>query len=63
MLMCAPPAFRTNANADAHTCAVTDCYVRVPIRVYSNAALDLEEAGRLGVFTPMFLCTFQKPKA
>jgi hypothetical protein len=29
----------------------------------SNAALDLEESGRLGVFTPMFLCVFQKPKA
>jgi hypothetical protein len=28
----------------------------------SNAALDLEESGRLGVFTPMYLCTFQKPK-
>jgi 24-methylenesterol C-methyltransferase len=26
-----------------------------------NAALDLEEAGRLGVFTPMYLCVFQKP--
>jgi 24-methylenesterol C-methyltransferase len=27
-----------------------------------SAALDLEEAGREGVFTPMFLCVFQKPK-
>lgn len=27
-----------------------------------NAALDLEESGQLGVFTPMFLCVFQKPK-
>jgi 24-methylenesterol C-methyltransferase len=26
-----------------------------------NAALDLEESGRLGVFTPMYLCVFQKP--
>ena len=28
----------------------------------SNAALDLEESGQLGVFTPMYLCVFQKPK-
>jgi 24-methylenesterol C-methyltransferase len=28
-----------------------------------NAALDLEESGRTGVFTPMFLCVLQKPKA
>ena len=27
----------------------------------SNAAIDLEDAGRLGVFTPMFLCVMQKP--
>ena len=27
-----------------------------------NAALDLEESGRLGVFTPMYLCVFQTPK-
>ena len=25
-----------------------------------SAALDLEESGRLGVFTPMFLCVFEK---